>query len=268
MIIRHFTQSFLPAETEYSALICNSLSTPAVSTYFIISGYLFFSKPFSEQRLKHQLLRLIKLYLAWTVVYFPIIVLKNIMDNTGILDSIKTFILDFVFSGSYFHLWYLPALMFALAFVSLMRKMKMWHAAVLSVALYIMGLLGESYRFLVPQLSEVFEIYSKLFLTTRNGLFFGTIYVFLGYVFSQRDFRIKRSWVVFGIAAGLLLLCSEGVFLFEFKGITVANMTIFSLPVSVSIFFLYCSKRLISVKKNYCFSENLVQSYFVFIRFL
>ncbi len=221
----------------------------AVPVYFIISGYLFFSKPFSMQRLKHQLLRLLKLYLAWTVVYIPIIVLKDVLDNVPPFTGAMDFIHNFIFSGSYFHLWFLPSLIFALGIVSFIHKFKTQSVAVIAVGLFILGLLYESYRFLVPQFEGVFEIYGKIFLTTRNGLFFGTIYVYLGYFFTQHKIQIKRYQVAFGIAVSMFLLCIEAILMFKYREISVMNLTVFALPASVFI-FIFAQQQEVNVKED------------------
>lgn len=173
IIVRHIAQAFLPSDSIFTALICGGISTAGVPIYFILSGYLFFSRPFSMMRLRHQLLRIFKLYLAWTVIYAPIVILSDIRNHVSLLDGVCTFVLDFIYSGSCFHLWYLPALIFALAFVSLLRNIKMRYAVILVTGLFISGLLFETYRFLVPPLFGMIEAYTKVFLTTKNGLFFG-----------------------------------------------------------------------------------------------
>ncbi len=249
VILRHFAQSFLSADNVFSALICNGISTVAVPIYFIISGYLFFSKPFSTQRLKHQLLRILKLYLAWTVVYIPIIVLKDVLDKVPPFIGVMKFIQDFIFSGSFFHLWFLPSLMVALVLVSLLRNLKISYAVTIVSGLFIIGLLYESYRFLVPQFEVVFEIYRKIFMTTRNGLFFGTMYVYLGYIITQNDLKIKRYNVTLGIVLSMFLLCAEAFLIFKFREISVMNLTIFALPTSAFI-FIFARQQEVNVKKD------------------
>lgn len=237
-------QSVMSAGILYSAMI--GLSTIAVPIYFIISGYLFFSKPFSVQRLKHQLLRILKLYLVWTVVYVPLVIRQRVLDGTSLFRGILAFVQAFIFSGSYFHLWFLPSLMFTLVFVSLIRNIKKCYAAIIVATLFIIGL-NESYRFIFPQFTDISEIYEKVFLTTRNGLFFGTIYVYLGYIFVQCKIEIKRSRAVLGIAVSMLLLFFEAIFLFEYRGISVTNLTVFALPVSVYT-FIFVQRQEVDIK--------------------
>ena len=238
---------FLPLSSAYSVIICETVSTAAVPIFFILSGYLFFVKPFSKRRLKNQLLRLLKLYLAWKVIYFPIFLLEKTKDNVPFVEGVCMFIRDLFFPSS--HLWYLPALIFALAFVSLIRNMKTRYAVIVSTALFIMGLLFDTYKFLIPRLSGVIEAYGKVFFSARNGLFFGMIYVYLGYVFSQLDFEIKRFQAALGVAASLLLLCAEGILLFKCRGIKLTDITIFALPVSVFV-FLFALRQEVKIKED------------------
>lgn len=236
MILRHFTQNFIPDDKIYGALICGGITTVAVPSFFMVSGYLFFLKPFTLERLKHQLFRILRLYLVWTIVYLPLVVLKDYMDKKPLFDGLSEFVQNFFFSGSYYHLWFLTALLFALAFVSLIFSLKKRYAVIISVALFIIGLLFGDYNFLFPQLKDIVETYRSVFLTSRNGLFFGTIYVCLGGIFAQYDIKLKRSICILGSIVSMVLLLAESVFLFEFNGSSVANMTIFSLPLSVFAF--------------------------------
>lgn len=222
----------------------------------MVSGYLFFSKPFAIQRLKRQLLRILRLYLVWTVVYLPLVVLKDYMDKKPLFDGFSEFVQNFFFSGSYFHLWYLSALMFALAFVSLIFKLKKRYAVIISSALFIIGLLFGEYNFLFPQLKDFADAYRSVFLTSRNGLFFGVIYVCLGGIFAQYDIKLKRSICILGSIVSAVLLLAESVFLFEFSGMSVANMTIFALPLSVFTFcFAKQQKTEIQVEKLLLFRK-------------
>lgn len=236
VILRHSSQTFLPDDSICGALICNGISTIAVPLYFIISGYLFFSKNFTVNRLKHQLLRIMRLYMAWTVIYLPIIILKEIMNKTPPITAILTFIQNFIFSGSYYHLWFLPALMFAITFVSLLCSIKKRYALMIVSGLFIVGYLYEFYRFLIPKFTDVCKLYERVFLTSRNGLFFGSIYVYLGYSFSQAEIKMRQSRAAIGAAISLFMLCSEAVFMFIYRGINVMNISIFALPTSVFIF--------------------------------
>lgn len=247
VILRHFISFFLGSKSTYSVLICEVVSRSAVPIYFMLSGYFFFLKPFSMQRLKHQLLRILRLYFAWGIIYFPVILLGNIKKNEPLFEAICSFIRYFVFPGS--HLWYLIALVFALIFVSMIHNMNIWYAAMISTGMFIVGLLFDTYGFLVPQLSGVIEIYSKVFLTTRSGLLFGTLYVYLGYIFSRFEVKIKCIQAAFGIVVSLLLLCVEGILLFEYRGISKIDITIFALPVAVFV-FLFAQRQRVKMKKE------------------
>ena len=195
------------------------------------------------------MLRILKLYLAWTAVYIPIIVLGDVLDNVSPIAGAMKFIQNFIFSGSYFHLWFLPSLMIALVIVSFIHKFKTQYAAVIAVGLFILGLLYESYRFLVPQLEGAFEIYGKIFLTTRNGLFFGTIYVYLGYIFTRKYTKTKSYQVTMGIAVSVFLLCVEAILMFKYREISVMNLTVFALPASIFI-FIFAQQQEVNVKED------------------
>lgn len=247
MILRHFIDFFLLSDSNCFVLICEIISTAAIPIFFVLSGYLFFLKPFTAQRLKNQLLRVLKLYLAWKVVYLPISLLSNVQNRLTLLEGVWAFIRDLIFPDS--HLWYLTALMLALVIVSLIRNMKLRYSAVLSVGLFIAGLLLDTYKFSVPQLSRGIELYLSVFHTARNGLFFGTIYVYLGYIFSRVDFKIKRLSAALGTIVSLFLLSAEKILLFKYRGIIVTDITIFALPVSVFV-FLFARQQEVKIMED------------------
>lgn len=133
--------------------------------------------------------------------------------------------------------------MFALAFVSLIRNLKAWQAVAIVTGLFIVGLMMDSYKFFVPRLAEFIETQPQILLKPRSGLFFGTIYVYLGYVFSRHSFRIKQLQAAAGIVVSLLLLCAEGVLLMKCGGIYENDITLFALPVSAFTFIFVRQQR-------------------------
>ena len=91
----------------------------AVPFFFVVSAFLFFSKidPAAGMRdalnlgmLKHYLRRLALLYGAWSVIYLPYTFLLWRGDGFS-LTFLLRWIFDCFFNGSYYHLWFLPALM-------------------------------------------------------------------------------------------------------------------------------------------------------------
>ncbi len=91
------------------------LGRVAVPFFFMATGFLLAQRKedgyfFEIDHVKKYVYRILKLYIIWTAIYLPVIIYKNIIDSgEGLRYGILTSIRDFIFVGSYGHLWYLPA---------------------------------------------------------------------------------------------------------------------------------------------------------------
>ena len=204
--------------------IMNVVSPLGVPIFFAISGFLFFNKERNTESLWKYVWRVSKLYLVWTIVYLPLVFRsyqKNDMLNVaGMLD----FAQQFLFSGSYYHLWFLPSLIVAIIFVYFIsKKIDNCQLLIISVVLFIVGTLVDTYSFLSPVFT--WKAYKAIFLTTRNGLFFGIPYVAIGKIIADNKCEIKRGMVLLSITAVIL----EGYYLSFVVDKPIVNMSLSSL---------------------------------------
>ncbi len=190
------------------------LARLAVPFFFIASGWLFFQKidpqkswkdETNVKALKHYWKRILRIYLVWSALYMPLIVVSWVQGGFHWTSLIRL-IRDFLFNGTYYHLWFLPALLLGVPIVYMMylniRKQSMlW----LSFLLYMAGMAINVYGSVLSQepfLESVLNVYQSFFVTSRNGLFFAPIYLVLGiYIqdFLTQDFK-KQSFVAFTIS--------------------------------------------------------------------
>lgn len=86
------------------------LARIAVPFFFISSGFLLYRKSslnnFSLDRTKLYVVKLIKLYVIWTIIYFPFRIKSILKDERGIIYGVLTYYRDIIFAGSYVQLWY------------------------------------------------------------------------------------------------------------------------------------------------------------------
>ena len=95
---------------------------------------------------------------------------------------------ELVFNGTFYHLWYLPALLLALPIARLLAGTGRTGWAVAGL-LYLIGLGGDSYYGLAGQLPGLGALYEAVFLFwdyTRNGLFLLPLFLLLGAAFAPR----------------------------------------------------------------------------------
>lgn len=223
ILLRHCGQGLFEPSSMFMRIM-NVVSPLGVPIFFTISGFLFFNKERNSNSLWKYVWRVSKLYLVWTIIYLPLIFRsyqKNGMLNAaGMLD----FAQQFLFSGSFYHLWFLPSLIAAIIFVYFIsKKIDNYKLLIISVVLFIVGTLVDTYSFLSPVFT--WKAYKAIFLTTRNGLFFGIPYVAIGKIIADNKCEIKRGMMLLSITAVIL----EGYYLSFVVDKPIVNMSLSSL---------------------------------------
>ena len=197
----------------------------AVPFFFTISGFFFFRK-WSEDEddnkliLINYLMRLGKIYLIWTLIYFPYVIWDYHQAGFSILNIIS-YLRDFLLNGSYYHLWFLPALMLGTVIVFFVYDKKgLSFTLKLSLVLYIIGYFINVYTNLwqqIPIVSFFFAFFTKVFTTARNGIFFAPLFISMGLLLTKTKRLPKRTCFI-GFIISFVLLVLE-VTLYNVLGI-------------------------------------------------
>lgn len=227
-------------------ILTRIISRLAVPFFFISSGYLFSIKLSDDKVRNNKLLlkyinKIFKLYLFSIFIYIPINLYNGYFKEH---NSIISFLKDFIFNGTMYHIWYLPALILGMIIVYLLiSNLGLNKALIISIVLYIIGLFGDSYYGISNDIDFLKSIYDNLFLIfnyTRNGLFFAPIYIALGYQLlslynkdkvyksSKRDLEL---FIIF-----FLLFAIESTVLKIYNLPKHDSMTLFLVP---SVYFLF-----------------------------
>lgn len=217
----------------------------AVPFFFFCSGFFFIKKMMSEgtdpeNALRAAVKRLAWLYAAWCGIYF-IYDFRMCLKEAGSLSGAAVLYLrDLVFLGGHFHLWYLPALMVSLLLLYVgFRLKRMGLFLGIGALLYIIGLAGNTYYGFtagLPWLRNLYETYFVIFVTTRNGLFFGFLYVMLGGMAAWRKSTVRYRSGILLTALFLLLLHAEA-YLLEWNGIPREyDLYVMTVPVTYLLF--------------------------------
>lgn len=150
-----------------------------VPFFFVCSGF-FSYRTYQNGKIKKYLLRIISLYLLWTLIYIAFNLPYTVDWNI---------IYQILVRGSRGHLWYFPSLIFSMVFVyGFLIKLNRKVSGVICIFLYILGLLGDSYAKLLqyfPGIDAFNNLYMKIFGATRNGILFPTIYIFIGILLAE-----------------------------------------------------------------------------------
>ena len=238
VILRHCGQQFYSPESLFVKIITCSISPIAVPTFFTISGFLLFRKEVSVNVLKRQAFRVIRLYLLWSLIYSPIIV-RYAQKKESVSKLLISFLRKFFFGGAYYHLWFLPSLAVALCITYTLWKLVRNNNYLLLIALvlYVIGTIVDTYHFFSPYTD--WKLYKDIFLTTRNGVFFGFFFVVIGKVIAEGQIVLEKKSVIFcSLILGCILLILEGWFLCWANRYSVVNMNFSSIFISPSLLII------------------------------
>ncbi len=170
-----------------------------------------------RKRWQRQLGRLGKLYCIASLLYVPIMIYSGYFGKDF---SLLILLKDMFINGTFYHLWYLPASILGLAMVGwLLQRGKEKLLLFLSVILYGIGLLGDSYYGiveLIPWLKTIYDGIFSISAYTRNGLFYVPIFLTLGYLFNKRNEQgksLSAKVAAIGSICGIGLMLGEGLML-------------------------------------------------------
>ena len=167
-------------------LLTRIIARLAVPFFFMLTGYFTVQVKKTEKKL-------LLLYLGVTCLYLPVQIYKYMGGETFTAGRILK---DIFFDGTFYHLWYLPACMLGLVLMTLFLKCGKENAVAISILLYVIGLLGDSYFGLVrlsPVLSKVYDGMFTCFSYTRNGIFMAPLFLLLGRLFREQEKKGKQN---------------------------------------------------------------------------
>ncbi|MCM3749222.1 acyltransferase [Paenibacillus pasadenensis] len=213
-----------------------------VPIFFMTAGFLYFRKlngdaAHDRKVMYNYLKRVGKLYLIGTVLYIPLNVYKGYYSDSF---NAASFFRDLFFNGTFYHLWFLPALMIGIVITTFAyRKLPMQAFVAGSAALFVVGMFGDNYYGFLGKWKEAYDSMFVLFDYTRNGLFFAPIGLALGAALArggQRAMPPATNAVLFFISIGLLM--TEGILLDNAGTAKHASMYLFALPAAYFLFQL------------------------------
>ena len=239
MVIAIHTAPFASWNKTADYLITYCLARVAVPFFFMTTGF-FVLAPYlksgfcKKDTVRRFLLKNTTLYLAVSALYLPVIIYSGKLPH-----SVTDFLKKLFFDGTFYHLWYFPAVFMGCLLLIFLCPISFLAAAAFSMAAYVIGLFGDSYYGLVkgvPVLSESYDILFQISSHTRNGIFFAPVFILLGACIAVYRIRVPKRTCIAGLAASLLLLLAEGYFTYS-SGLQKHNsMYLFLLP---SLFFLF-----------------------------
>ena len=254
VIILHL-RPFLHYSNELDLAFNNIVSRICVPMFFIITGY-FVAKKEKEKShyIDTYIKRTIPLYLTWSLIYLPVILMTAIQYlptineylvkiNVPILLLILLvivllpilLIITLCYSGVYYHLWYFPAVMLSLFVLKKWKeKYKLNYLFIISFFLLLFGATETYYGVLPLSIKELVTYYYNIFFTIRNFLFFGLFYVVLGYKMGSKEKTYTKNCFV-KLIISCFFLAFEAIILHDFHRLD-SNILLSCIPVTYYLF--------------------------------
>ena len=219
--------------------------------FFIVCASFFLKHSLgNSKKMKAYLVKIVKNYLFWSFVYLPYAWLFFSSLHLPVYLFPAGILIALVYLGMCYQLWYIPAFLLGLFLVNqLVKRLGMVWTGLITFLLYCWGLIETYSAYLdTTSLLKGYQLYSNLFFTARNGLFYTPIFIYMGYYlydhFHAQAFSIHR-WQKLALAFGLL--CLEGIIIFQHQGI---DKNFFFLLPFVTVYFV-----------NACLRSSFLKSY-------
>lgn len=214
----------------------------AVPFFFVNNAYFFRLNSKREGHSLKWLRKIVYLYAVTFMLYIPFgiqLIQQTVQVHLGLLPI--ALIVSFFYSGSFYHLWYFPALVFSIVIVRYMlQKVGYRWMLLICFLLFSIGSI-ETYSafFSNPLLVSGVEKYFSVFATTRNGFFFSPIFVLIGFVLADNKYKLKKysKSLFYGLFLASLIGVFEGMIVFQNQGID-KNFMYFTIPFTVCLFGL------------------------------
>lgn len=199
------------AEADF--VLTRILARLAVPFFLMCSGYFLLGEAGAAGRFGRFAHKTLLLYAGASLLYLPLNLYAGHLQGLGPADWLRLLLFD----GTFYHLWYLPAVLLGAGLLLACRRLAWQWQLGLAAALYLLGLLGDSYFGLlraVPPLQAAYQAMFQLFSYTRNGLFYTPLFLLLGALLRKPPARLERRafWQnLAGLAVALLCLLAEGL---------------------------------------------------------
>ena len=213
MVVAIHTAPFSMLEnSRLDAVLTYGLCRVAVPFFLMTTGYFVLApcvkSGWRDRRYVRFLKKTMIFYGSAVLLYVPV------MWYAGKLPASPGELLKMlVFDGTFYHLWYFPALLLGcMAAAGLRKGFGLYGALVACGALYLAGLLGDSYYGLIPDGSFLQNIYEGLFQIssyTRNGIFYAPLFLLIGAAFGEKRLWCSRAVRYPGLILSLLLVLLE-----------------------------------------------------------
>lgn len=200
----------------------------AVPGFFTISGYLFYRREICVDLMrsydKRYIIKIIKICIFWFIFYLFAKDIANIFFEYNFsffnfkkyMSSFASSPLRFILNGPYYHLWFLPSLLFSVLIFVVLYDFYPKFTFLFSILIYIVGVLGADGAVLFG-----------LVRVPEHGVFMGPLLFVIGYEFRKLEVKNDMFFLFFFIS--IFLNCMNIYFNDEIKFVLWISFIFFSI---------------------------------------
>ena len=206
------------------------LARLAVPFFLMASGYFLAAKDGPELRKFWK--RTASVYVVAAALYLPL----NLYAGMSPVEWVR----GFLWEGTFYHLWYFPALLWGSLVARQLWRLGARPALAIAGVLYLIGLDGDSYFNWAERVPLLRQVYGAIFAVTeytRNGLFYAPLFLILGAALSKRSWRLSTGEALLGFALSFIAMTAEGLWL---HGLGAQHHDSMYLTLPVCMVFLFC----------------------------
>lgn len=246
LIIAIHTYPFISINQNLEIIFTHIICRIGVPFFLMITGYFVLPKAINNKgKLIEYTKKILKIYIFCILLYLPINIYSGNLNNS-IVDILK----DIFINGTFYHLWYFPALILGIWIVFyLIKNLNTKKIIIILSILYLIGLFGDNYYKIGISNSIIKSFYNVVFSVfnyTRNGLFYTPMFLYLGYKFNDKKI-LNNSMILFIIS--LILMIIEGLIINYFNIAKHDSMYIILVPVMLFLFSLILNNSVSNNKK-------------------
>lgn len=209
-----------------------TISNLAVPFYFLATGFLSFQTDFNEfydsDKMKKKLLKFIKIYTVWTLIYMPITVYGNVVIyKFSFIESLIYTIRGVFIIGENFDswpLWYLLSNIYTFYIIYIFTKLKINKKTINNILILFLILGCVITVFLNMKYNNFINTILKILFGTNGRLLIGFGYIAIGIKLAECKKTNYIIYIIGIIFSGISFLISSPL------------KRIFIVPVAIAIF--------------------------------
>ena len=235
-------------------LVTYCMGRVAVPFFLMVTGF-FVLAPYQKavgrgmereraawQKVEKFLKKTAGLYAVSILLYLPVkAYAKQWPDGWGWAKEI-------FFDGTFYHLWYLPAVLLGcLLLAGMMRVSSPLAVSLVAFLLYAVGTAGDSYYLLISKVPAFKALYEGIFTFssyTRNGIFFAPLFLWMGVLIANGRLTMPARKAAIGLLISMAGMLAEGMLTFTMEWQKHNSMYLMLVPAMFFLFELLLSVEL------------------------